>query len=122
MTFMFYLFTTEDQFNLHRCHSLPQFSFTAPTFVPQTSQAFTFHPDTFLNLHYLTSQPSAVSLILFPKKAEGICADPEPGENIFLHVGFEFVNQPHLFLFLSLHWEELYDAGGLVDIEAHGGG
>lgn len=32
------------------------------------------------------------------------------------------MNQPHLLLALSLHQEELDDAGGLVDVDAHGGG
>lgn len=89
--------------SLQRCHTVLQYSFTTSTLVPQTSQALTFHPDAFLNLHYLTSKPSAVSLILFPKKAEGICANPEPGENLLLHVSFELVNQLHLLLTLSLH-------------------
>lgn len=31
------------------------------------------------------------------------------------------MNQPHLLLSLSLHQEELYDACGLVDVDAHGG-
>lgn len=63
-----------------------------------------------------------MSLIPFPNKAERICANPEPGENLLLDVGFELVNQPHLLLALSLHQEELDDAGGLVDVDAHGGG
>lgn len=32
------------------------------------------------------------------------------------------MNEPHLLLGLSLHQEELDDAGRLVDVEAHGGG
>lgn len=63
-----------------------------------------------------------MSLILFPNKAEGIGANPESREDLLLEVFFEFVNQPHLLLTLSLHQEELYDACGLVDIDAHGGG
>lgn len=114
--------TTESKCNLQRCHTVLQFCLTTSTLVPQTSQAFTFHPGTFLNLHYLTYKPSAVSLILFPKKAEGITANPESGEDLLLHVGFKPVNQLHLLLAFSLHREELDDAGGLVDVDAHGGG
>lgn len=62
-----------------------------------------------------------MSLILFPNKAEGTCANPEPGKNLLLHVGFELVNLAHLLLALSLHYEELYDASGLVDVDAYGG-
>lgn len=90
--------------------------------VPQTSQAFP--PDTFLNVHYLTPafKPSTASLILFPNQAEWICANPEPRENLLLDAGFELVDQPHLLLALALHQEELDDAGGLVDVDAHSGG
>lgn len=81
-------------------------------------------PDAVLNFYYLTpprAKPSAVSLILFPNKAERICANPEPGENLLLDADFELVNQPHLLLALSLHQEELDDAGGLVNVDANGG-
>lgn len=116
MKLIFFFTHWTNKCNLQRCHNMLQHLF------PKTLQAFTFHSDTFLNLHYLTSQPSAVSLILFPKKAEGICANPESGVNLLLHVNFELVNQPHLFLTLALHWQELYDTGRLVDVDAHGGG
>ncbi len=63
-----------------------------------------------------------MSLILFPNKAERICADPERGENFLLDFDFELVNQAHLLLCLSLHQEELDDAGRLVDVDAYSGG
>lgn len=84
--------------------------------VPQTPSPL--HP----NVHP-PSPPHvpATSLILFPNEAEGVCSHPEPGENLLLDVGFELVNQSHLLLVFSLHQEELDDAGGLVDIDPHGG-
>lgn len=68
------------------------------------------------------AKPAAVSLILFPNKTVRICANPKPGENLLLDVDFELVNEPHLLLAFSLHQEELDDAGGLVDVDAHAGG
>ncbi len=73
-------------------------------------------------LPHLCAKPFTVSLILFPNKAERVCANPEPGEDLLLDAEFELVNQPHLLLALSLHQEELDDAGGLVDVDAHSGG
>lgn len=63
-----------------------------------------------------------MSLILFPNEAERMCSDPEPGENLLLDVDLELVNQAHLLLAFPLHQEELDDAGGLVDVDAHRGG
>lgn len=81
-------------------------------------------PHHILNLHKpppSLSNPSALSLILFPNEAERTGANPEPGVDLLLDVGLELVNQPHLLLGLALHQQELDDAGGLVHVDAHPG-
>lgn len=61
-----------------------------------------------------------MSLIFSPEAAKGICANPEAGENLLLEVGFELMNQAHLLLALSLDRQKLDDAGGMVNVDAHG--